>query len=65
MICWQVFAVGRQLQEQLLRAAIQKNMQSILYTKTHGEKISDVTVHERWTCRVFVFEKVLFVRTKQ
>lgn len=33
--------------------------------KTRGEKISDVTVHERWTCRVFVFGKVLFVRTKQ
>jgi len=40
-------------------------MQSILYTKTRGEKISDVTVHERWTYRVFVFGKVLFVRTKQ
>ena len=54
-----------QLQERLLRADIQKNMQSILYTKTRGEKISDVTVHERRTCRVFVFGKVLFARTKQ
>ena len=48
-----------------VKADIQKNMQSILYTKTRGEKISAVTVHERRTCRVFVFGKVLFARTKQ
>lgn len=52
---------GDRPQERLLRADIQKYAKYIVY-KNAARKISDVTVHERWTCRV-LFSESSFVRT--